>query len=112
MLRAALAIISMTGALAVSVPGPTPSGHGSAAVSGYVVSDVSYDDGGNPGSVQFVHLRLDKPAASVGVRLGPSSSWTACSPTSIRRWACAFKRPVAVVDIQTLEVVASGSFKR
>lgn len=112
MLRAALAIISITGGLATSAPGLTPSGHGSAGVSGYVVSDVSYDDGGNPGSVQFVHLRLDDPAASVDVRLDTSSSWTACSRNSIRRWTCAFEAPVAVVDIQSFEVVASDSFRR
>lgn len=110
MLRTALVIISLAGGLAVSNHTVTTSGYAAAEISGYVVSDVRYDDGGNPGLVQEVRLRLDKAASKVDIRLGSTSAWISCSvATPIRQWRCPLETPVAVADIRRLEVAAADS---
>ena len=102
-----LAGLTVAGGLTVTGPA-TPSGLGAEAVSGYVVSDVAYEDAGNPGWVGSVRLRLDAAATEVNVRLGGGSKWASCSPTGRAHWRCSLSQPIAVADITRLQVMATG----
>lgn len=106
-LRMVLAGFTVLGGLTVTGPA-APSGFGSGAVSGYVVSDVAYEDSGNPGWVDSVRLRLDAAATEVNVRLDRSSKWAECSLTRGTNWRCSLSQPVAVADITQLQVMATG----
>ena len=107
MLRTALAIMSLCGGISVA-GSVTPAGYAPRSVSGYAVSDIAYDDTGDPGRVHAVRLKLDAAATDVNVRLTRGSAWASCSPTGLSTWRCPLSEPIAVADITRLEVLASG----
>lgn len=109
MIRVLLAGASFVGVVTFASPALTSSGYAPGNISGYVVSDVAYDDQGEPGQVQAVELRLDKRATKVDVRLTRRSGWASCVTEGNFRWRCALAGAVQVKEIRRLQVVASDS---
>jgi hypothetical protein len=93
----------MNPAFAASV---RPGGAGSNGVSGYRVSDISYEiDSRNIHQLSSVSFRLDRPARTAHVALGGVSG--ACSVTGTLA-SCSFAKKPLVEDVARLEVVAAA----
>jgi hypothetical protein len=63
------------------VPG-TRGGSGSAAISGYAVTDVDYTFGQTGSTIDAVTFNLDRAATSAKVTLDAGATWHACSVAS------------------------------
>lgn len=110
MVSPAFAAAAIAGVLIVSGPAQlTRAGSGAAEVSGFVVSEITYEDAAEPGSISSVSLTLDKDASKVQVQLGLASRSASCSVTEGRRWRCPFEASVPVKEVRRLRVVASGN---
>jgi hypothetical protein len=94
-----LALPAVLAAPALTAPSPAADG----AVSGYVVSAISYSlDGQNVDAVSF---RLSPPgAATVRARLAPDEPWTGCALAGDVA-SCPVRTPLA--DVRSLAVVAA-----
>ncbi len=103
----AFALATVTYAYAASNTVPAgKAGDGSAAISGYTVSNVAYTlDSSNPVNITAVAFTLDAGATTAKVRLVTGGTLFNCSggPTS---WSCAITG-VTVTAANSLEVVAS-----
>ena len=83
----------------------SPAGSGAGAVSGYVVSAVSYSLAADV--IDGVSFTLSPAGATtVKARLAPGNPWAACTIASS---AVACSLSVAASDATSLEVVAAGS---
>ncbi len=80
-------------------------GPGTAAVSGYTVSAVSYSLAGE--TIDGVSFTLSRAgAAVVKARLAPGEPWAACTVVGA---AVACPLSIAALDATSLEIVAAGS---
>ena len=95
---AALVIANSSNALTAPADGG-PRGEGAVAVSGVVITDVSYEvDARDPGLLQAVKLTLDRPAqGSVRLKLG-SETWRECDGDGTRAHCPTPGVRVAAVD--------------
>ncbi len=107
-----LPVLALLAALGVSERGLTASnavsaqraGGGAGAISGYVVSGVSY--GLDDERIVTVSFDLDPAGAgTVRVRLGPAGSWHACDVVA-DGVTCALDEPIS--SATSLDVVATG----
>jgi hypothetical protein len=95
-------------------PGGTPkAGDGSATISGYAVTGVSYVlNASNPQSVDKVKFTLDAPATTVKAKLLSAGSWYSCSEdasVTANDWECATTSPQGTVaSAAQLTVVAAA----
>jgi hypothetical protein len=116
--RSRLFVVLLVFAIAVGVAGyaftaantvpATAAGSGSAAITGYTVSNVSYGlNGTNFANIDSVSFTLAPAAAgTVKVQLDPSGSWYSCTNTA-GSVTCATTSPQATVAAATqLSVVA------
>ena len=104
----ALIIGSLAYALAASNTVSTgKAGGGSAAISGYTVSNVQYALAADPSTIDTVTFDLDAAATTVKVSLvSTSSTYYNCSNTAGFSWSCSIAGAVAVADADQLEVIA------
>ena len=78
-----LAGLVSVGAYAFTTSNTVPAskaGSGSAAISGYTVSNVQYTNSG--GTISAVQFNLDDAASAVSVRLSAGGSWHDCGASS------------------------------
>ena len=78
-----LAALVSVGAYAFTTSNTVPAtkaGSGSAAISGYTVSNVQYTNSG--GTISAVQFNLDDAASAVSVRLSASGSWHDCGASA------------------------------
>ena len=78
-----LAALVSVGAYAFTTSNTVPAtkaGSGSAAISGYTVSNVQYTNSG--GTISAVQFNLDDGAGAVSVQLSASGSWHDCGASS------------------------------
>ena len=92
-----------------TVPG-TSAGSGSAAITGYVVSNVAYTLNSDPTKIDAVTLTLDKAASTVKIQVDTvAGNWYACTHLSGFNWSCDTTSPQAdVAPADQLSVVATS----
>ena len=93
--------------------GAPKAGDGSATISGYAVTGVSYVlNASNPQNVDKVKFTLDAAATTVKAKLSSGGSWYSCSEdasVTANDWECATTSPQATVASATqLTVVAAA----
>ena len=84
------AISTMTYAFASSNTGNSElAGHGAESISGYVVSNVSYEQGKDLSKIASVSLSLNAPAVKVQIKLSTDqANWYNCINVSGNNWNC------------------------
>lgn len=88
--------LSIRGFAASNTVDGSAAGDGSAAVSGYTLSDIVYTsllaDAGKLTSVAFTVLPTAGagPAGTVRISLDAGATWVACTNTGGNNWTCAF----------------------
>lgn len=108
----ALAALAFTNANTFPAGAPK-AGDGSASISGYAVTGVSYVlNATNPQNLDKVKFTLDDAASTVKVKLSAGGSWYSCSEdasATANDWECATTSPQATVAAATqLTVVAAA----
>ena len=110
----ALVVIAIAGsayAFAAANTGVTASkaGEGSAAVTGYAVSSISYTLNADPTKLDAVVFTLDAAATNVQVQVVDGGTWYACSNT-LFVWTCdtTVGTQATVATMDKLTVVASS----
>lgn len=90
-----------------TVPG-SRAGDGSGSISGYNVTNIRYTLGAaNPGRITAVRFRLNGPATTVRIQVGPGATWYSCVNTTANRWRCPTTPGVlTVASAANLRVVA------
>ena len=108
----ALAIIAILataayGFAASNTVDPSKAGDGSAAVSGYNVTNITYTVATDPTILATVQFQLNDTATTVKTSLNNGGSWTSCADQGANVWKCdvsSLSAPVANVSL--LRVVA------
>lgn len=97
---AAVALAAGTYAFTASNTVPsTSAGSGSAAISGYTVSNVAYTLNSDPTKIDAVDFDLDKAAGTVKIQVVSGGSWYACdNGGSGNSWSCDTTSPQATVS--------------
>jgi len=97
-------------AFASSNSGPAASGEGAATISGWVVSNLSYQLANDPSFVSGVSLDLDGAASTVSVKLNSSGAiYTTCSNTYEYHWQCDFSSGAKLSEMNEFRVIAVGN---
>lgn len=110
-----LVIIAVVGALsgnAFTASAPDRSGGGAGAISGYVVSDVSYELGrGNAEAIEGVSFTIEPATAEqVRVRLvSNTGAWYECTNVSGRALCPTIAPAISLASADALAVQATGS---
>ena len=106
----AASISSITYAFASSNTAyPNPAGSGNGDISGYVISNVNYNQGNDPTKITSVTLTLSAPAARVNIRLSDTqSSWYGCVNVNANDWICDTENAL-LKSANQLQVSASGN---
>ena len=96
-------------AFASTNTGPSPvSGEGVNAISGYDVTNVSYQSGSDPSRIDSVSFTLSAAAHFVKIKLIASqSNWYDCNPLSGYDWVCD-TAGASLISTDQLTVVASN----
>ena len=97
----------MTYAFASSNTGDSDiAGHGAEAISGYVVSNVSYEQGKDLSKIASVSLSLSAPAAKVQIKLSKEqTNWSNCINVSDNNWTCDTNNST-ILSANELQVIA------
>ena len=104
------AILFPISAFASSNTGGGISGEGAAPISGWTVSNISYQLVNNSSMVNGVTFDLDAPAKDVSVRLNSqSNAFTACANVGANHWQCNFQAGVQVSSMDEFRVIAVGN---
>jgi hypothetical protein len=104
-----IVIASATYAFASSSSFPTARGEGAGAVSGYSVSNVTYQFNADPTRIDSVSFLLDGQATSVKVKLSDTATtWYACTAQAGNAWTCRTDGALTQ-SAETLRVFASGN---
>jgi len=97
-------------AFASSNSGPAASGEGASTISGWVVSNLSYQLANDPSFVSGVSFDLDGTAGTVSVKLNSSgASYTACTNTYEYHWQCDLSSGMRLSDMSEFRVIAAGN---
>jgi FlaG/FlaF family flagellin (archaellin) len=103
-------LVFATAAYAFAAANTVPAsyaGEGSAAISGYTVSNIVYTyDTANPSNVSDVDFDLNAAASNVDVSLTAAGTLQGCTNTGGNSWNCPITG-VTVTSASTLRVVAS-----
>ncbi len=103
-------ILTITYAFASSNTGNfDPVGHGAAGISGYVVTNVSYEPGNDPSKIASTSFTLSAPAVKVQIQLSDvQTNWYNCINVSGNDWTCDTNNyPLASAN--ELQVIALGN---
>jgi len=88
---------------------PNPAGNGNGDISGYVISNVHYNQGNNPSKIASVNLTLSAPATRVNIRLSDTqSNWYGCVHVNANDWTCNTEN-APLKTANQLQVSASGN---
>lgn len=103
-------LVFATAAYAFAASNTVPSsyaGEGSAAISGYTVTNLVYSlNASNPGNIDAVSFTLNAAATSVKASLVPGTFYT-CTNSSGNNWSCTTTAPQATVSAAaTLDIIA------
>ncbi|HEX9331690.1 MAG TPA: hypothetical protein VF896_07370 [Anaerolineales bacterium] len=97
-------------AFASSNSGPAASGEGASTISGWVVSNLSYQLANDPSFVSGVSFDLDAAAGTVSVKLNSSGAvYTACTNTYGYHWQCDLSSGVKLSDMNEFHMIAAGN---
>jgi hypothetical protein len=109
-LFAAVVIASTTFAFASSstrVPGSK--GEGAGDISGYAVTNVTYQFNADPTRIDSVMFTLDSKAVTVKIKLNDTApTWFSCSPVTGKDWSCRTDG-ASTQAANTLQVFAAGN---
>jgi hypothetical protein len=101
------AVVFPVSAFASSNSGVEALGEGAAPISGWVVSDISYQLSDNPSFVRSVTFDLDAPAKNVSVKLNSGTNeFAACMNISRYHWQCSFHAGIQVSSMDEFRLVA------
>lgn len=104
------AVLFPISAFASSNTGVGISGEGAAPISGWTVSNISYQMASNSALVNGVTFDLDARAKDVSVRLNSqSNAFTACANVGANRWQCNFQTGVQISSMDEFRVIAVGN---
>lgn len=104
------AVLFPISAFASSNTGAGTSGEGAAPISGWTVSNMSYQVASNSSLVNGVTFDLDAPAKNVSVKLNSqSNAFTACANVGANHWQCNFQAGVQVSSMDEFRVIAVGN---
>lgn len=104
------AIIFPISAFASSHSGMGISGEGAAPISGWTVSNISYQVADSSALVNSVTFDLDAPARNVSVKLNSqANTFTPCTNTGAYHWQCSFQIGVQVSDMDEFRIIAVGN---
>ncbi len=88
---------------------PNPAGNGNGGISGYVISNVHYNQGNDPSKIASVNLTLSAPATRVNIRLSDTqSNWYGCTNVNANDWMCDTQN-TPLKSANQLQVSASGN---
>jgi hypothetical protein len=97
-------------AFASSNSGMGVGGESVAPISGWEITNISYQLADDPSQVQSVTFDLDAPAEHVSVKLNSSSpEFTTCTDLSAYHWRCSFHTGVSVASMDEFRVIAVGN---
>ncbi len=97
-------------AFASSHSGVEISGEGVSQISGWVVSNVSYQLAENPSQVKSVSFDLNAPAGYVSVKMVSNSmDFSTCSNRGGYHWQCDLHANVTISSMDEFRVVATGN---
>jgi hypothetical protein len=83
-------------------------GEGVSVISGYNVTNISYQSGSDPRQIDSVSFTLSAAANFVKIKLIASqSNWYNCNPLSGNDWVC-YTTGASVISADQLTVVASN----
>lgn len=104
------AIVFPVSAFASSNSGAGISGEGASPISGWTVSNISYQIADNSSLVNGVTFDLDAPAKNVSVKLNSQvNQFTSCTNISMYHWQCSFGEGVQVSSMDEFRVIAVGN---
>jgi preprotein translocase subunit SecF len=103
-------ISTITYAFASSTTGSSdPAGYGAEFISGYVITNVTYEQGNDPAKIKSTSFTLDTPAAKVQIKLSDrQSDWYDCTNVSGNNWTCDTDNH-PITSANELQVVALGN---
>ena len=82
-------------------------GEGAGAISGWVVSNIRYQQAADPSFLAAVEFDLDKPAGNVRVSLDSASAmYSDCDNIFDFHWVCYMRSNTKIASINELGVVA------
>jgi hypothetical protein len=97
-------------AFAASNSGPAASGEGASTISGWVVSNLSYQLANDPSFVRGVSFDLDGPARTASVKLNANGAlYTTCTNVYEYHWQCDFSSGIWLSDMNEFRVIAAGN---
>ena len=84
-------------------------GEGAKAISGYVVSNVAYEQGNDPSQIASTSLTLNAPAAKVQIKLSDiQTDWYDCVNIGGNNWTCNTNNHT-ILSANNLQVIALGN---
>ena len=84
----------------------TYAGDGTGGISGYIITNVVYDLGADPSTIDGVDFTLDNPASQVHITLN-GGSWTSCGASGVGNTvSCTIS--LSVLAANSLRVVATN----
>lgn len=98
-----------TYAYASSNSGTQVAGEAAVPISGWDMSNLSYQLSDDPRLVQAITFDLNTSADNVSARLDSTGSFTNCINTAGFHWECSFPGGVQVSRINEIRVVAIGN---
>ena len=88
---------------------PNPAGNGNGDISGYVVSNIHYNQDNDPSRIASVNFTLSAPATRVNIRLSDTqSNWYGCTNVNANEWTCDTQN-APLKSANQLQVSASGN---
>jgi hypothetical protein len=100
-------ISTVTYAFASSITGNSShAGEGTGVISGYIVSNVSYEQGNDPSKIASTSLTLDAPATKVQIKLSDTQvDWYNCTNVDGNNWICDTQNS-SISSANQLQVIA------
>jgi len=104
------AVSTATYVFASSITGNSShAGEGSSAISGYIISNITYQQGSDPSQIASTSLTLNASAAKVQIKLSDiQTDWYDCVNVGGNNWTCNTNNHT-ILSANNLQVIALGN---